>query len=135
MKSGRLDESIAFCGLVYGICDHNPDCTWCRSPLDSRDKCAKDGCYHGSCCIKCGLDGCWQCESFPCSNGRFLDADKGQMLGFLRYIRKYGKEEFVSRLVLNQRRGIMYGMKGAYRHRSVEEIEKLLNDEEELDIM
>jgi hypothetical protein len=78
------------------------------------------------------LEGCWECKSFPCSNGRFLDENKGQTLGFLQYIRKHGKEEFVSRLILNQQRGIMYGMKGAYRHKSLEEIEKLLNDREKV---
>ena len=126
METSRMMDSIAFCGLVCGLCDQNSSCTWCRNPIHPDDKCDKDRCYHRRCCTTKGMKGCWECELFPCTNGRFADENRGQTLGFLSYIKQYGEKALIDKLVSNQKRGIKCGVKGAYRHRPIEEVERLL---------
>jgi len=129
MSSTQLQESIAFCGLVCGLCDHIGSCS-CKAPIKAGDKCDKEYCPHRSCCLNNGLEGCWECSAFPCDKGRFSDENRGQTLGFLQYIRDFGKAGFINRLRLNQENGIQYGMGGAYRHKSYEEVNRLLRDGE-----
>ena len=126
-KIEELVDSVAYCGLVCGLCDHAPECTWCRNPRSDKDKCAKDTCYHRKCCLEKGLDGCWQCNLFPCDNGRFVDENTGQAVGFIECIRKKGIKEFISVLLCNEERGIIYGMFGDYRLKPLKEIMRLLS--------
>ncbi|WP_122628816.1 DUF3795 domain-containing protein [Lucifera butyrica] len=62
-----------------------------RLRLNLEDKCDKERCYHRTCCLKNGYNGCWECPSFPCDQGRFVDENRGQALGFLQYIKDFGK--------------------------------------------
>lgn len=125
MDATQLKNSIAFCGLVCGLCDHIIDCS-CKAPIKKGDKCDKEFCCHRACCLKNGYDGCWECALFPCDQGRFIDENKGQMLAFLQYIKDFDKGKFINRLLLNQRKGIKYGMGGAYRLKPYEEVNRLL---------
>jgi len=129
MDTSTLQESIAYCGLVCGLCDHIRDCT-CRGPIKLGDKCDKEHCPHRKCCREHDYDGCWECSLFPCNMGRFADENRGQMLGFLQYIKEFGKEKFIDRLLLNQKKEIAYGMGGAYRLKNLDEINHLLRDED-----
>ena len=47
-------------------------------------------------------------------------------MGFLSYIREHGKIAFVEKLISNEKKGIKCGVDGAYRHKPIEEIERLL---------
>lgn len=121
MDTEALQESIAFCGLVCGLCDHNDGCL------------CKASCHHRACCLEKGYDGCWECDEFPCDAGRFTNENRGQTLGFVEYIKEFGKARFIEKLLSNQKKGILYGMSGAYRHKTYEEVRRKLRDGEGCD--
>lgn len=129
MELKMLQGSIAYCGLACGLCDHNGDCQ-CKAPLKQEDKCDKAFCPHRACCLKKQHDGCWECDVFPCDKGRFADENRGQTLAFVEYIKEFGKERFINKLLSNQEKGILYGMSGAYRHKTYEEVRRKLRSEE-----
>jgi hypothetical protein len=130
MDDQELLKNVAYCGLVCSLCDHNPVCTWCRNPPCNTDRCDKDHCYHRQCCLEKGLAGCWECEDFPCSSGRFVDENRGQTVGFIKCIREQGIEGFINILQSNAGQGIRYGMSGDYRHKTEAEVLALLHSGE-----
>jgi len=115
-------ETVAYCGLVCGVCRNavQKGCKGCRSGGGDED------CYQRKCCIKNGLDGCWQCEKFSCNKGFFADADKawrGLCIGSVQCIKDYGIESYVDRLVSRLGKDVEYG---DYRFRDPQEIKTML---------
>lgn len=105
-----VEKDLAICGLAYVLCSHE-DCPGCKAR----------GCKEGSDCsvYKCatgkGLDGCYQCDMFPCDE----DMLKGiRSRAFIRYARKFGKQALLDRLRENFENSITYhtpdGSKGSY---------------------
>ncbi|MBE3113929.1 MAG: DUF3795 domain-containing protein [Actinobacteria bacterium] len=90
----NLENTISYCGLVCGLCS-NLECTGCKEPINKNDKCAKEICIHRNCSIQRNIKRCWECENYPCEKGRFSDENMGKTIGFMDYIRKYGKAEFI----------------------------------------
>lgn len=59
---------IAYCGLACCVCSENNKCVGCQS-----GGCDIHGwCKNHNCCREKGLNGCWECDDFPCS-GSMLD--------------------------------------------------------------
>ncbi|MBN1348159.1 DUF3795 domain-containing protein [candidate division KSB1 bacterium] len=83
-------ESVAYCGLVCAACIHSPaGCRHCRNGGGDPD------CYQRQCCRESKIDGCWQCDQFPCNHGYFSDpAWKGLCIGFCLAICEIGIEDF-----------------------------------------
>jgi len=88
----ELASSVAYCGLICGVCKHMKEgCIGCRGGGGDQ------GCYQRKCCRSKGIGGCWDCNSFPCDSGYFADeAWQGLCKGFVQCIRDEGIEKFVS---------------------------------------
>jgi len=122
LTSQELLETVAYCGLVCGLCVHaapeREGCAGCRNGGGSRD------CHQRTCCTDKGLDGCWQCEVFPCDEGFFGDdAWRGLCIGSVRCVKKHGLPAYVDRLVSRLGRSLELG---DYRHMSPDEVQGLL---------
>ena len=97
----RRDKGIAYCGLACAICGQNETCVGCRNE-GCKDK---DWCKNFKCCKEKGLNGCWECNDFPCSGGML---DKARIRAFASFIKKYGEDEFLECLEKNEKNGIVY---------------------------
>lgn len=104
------EKDLALCGLACVLCGKE-DCPGCKAR----------GCAQGSdcsvyrCVTKKGLDGCYECEEFPCGE----DMLKGiRNRAFNRYAALHGKQALLDRLRINYENGITYhradGLKGDY---------------------
>lgn len=83
-------NSFAPCGLICGLCKEAPaGCRGCRNGGGDQD------CYQLTCCRDKAITGCWQCESFPCDKGYFINEEwKGVITGFAKCARDMGPEAF-----------------------------------------
>ncbi|HDH10844.1 MAG TPA: DUF3795 domain-containing protein [Nitrospirae bacterium] len=93
------DRNFAPCGLICGLCEETHEgCKGCREGGGDQN------CYQLICCKAKGLDGCWQCKSFPCDNGYFVNKGwKGVIIGFAKCIREEGTEKFFG--IVESKRG------------------------------
>lgn len=85
--------TVGYCGICCGTCVHatvdREGCSGCRNRGGAKD------CYQRSCCVAKGIEGCWQCEDFPCSNGFFGDdAWKGFCIGCSEIIKELGIHKY-----------------------------------------
>jgi hypothetical protein len=73
------------------------------------------------------MDGCWQCEDFPCDEGHFANNDdpawRGICIGSVHCVRQYGKEEFLRRVTERLGKPIEYG---DHRYLDPEDVEEKL---------
>jgi hypothetical protein len=118
VSTPELANTIAYCGLVCGVCVHaareREGCPGCRQGGGDKH------CYQRTCCQDYGLQGCWECDEFPCEHGYFGDAAwRGICIGSLECIRDLGPAEFVARLVSKVGTHMEIG---DYRHRDPTEI-------------
>lgn len=57
-------KAIAFCGLACCVCSENKGCVGCQD-----GGCESHGwCKNYNCCKEKGLNGCWECSEFPCTD-------------------------------------------------------------------
>ncbi|NOZ67741.1 MAG: DUF3795 domain-containing protein [Deferribacteres bacterium] len=112
-------DNFAYCGLVCGLCrEAGEKCRGCRNGGADAD------CYQRNCCIEKGIDGCWQCETFPCDRGYFGDEKwRGICLGFAHCIRAVGPEEFFGIVESTLGRELDYE---DYLYRDVKDVVKML---------
>lgn len=119
----ELAETVGYCGLVCGVCIH-------RCQTDCRGGGGPKDCYQRKCCQDKGLNGCWECEEFPCDHGFFAKtpdpAWRGICIGSAQFIRERGLEEYVARVVARFGRAVDYE---DYRYRSPQEIKDFLYGE------
>ena len=94
------DKDLALCGLACVLCSQE-DCPGCKMR-----GCKKvSHCSIYNCAIKKELDGCYQCDDFPCDE----DMLKGtRNRTFNLYARKFGKNALLERLHINYENGITY---------------------------
>lgn len=105
-----IDKDLGLCGLACTLCSQ-VDCLGCKL------RGCKEGCdctvY--MCVTEKGLDGCYQCEEYPCDE-KMLQGIRGK--AFNRYAREFGKQALLNRLQVNFDNGISYhkadGLKGDY---------------------
>ena len=118
-----MKENVAYCGLVCGVCKHTEKgCPGCRNGGGD------ESCHQRACCVENALDGCWQCDGFPCDKGFFADdAWKGLCIGSIQCIKDMGREAFVERVESGMGQSVEYG---DYRFKSAEDVRTLLNDSE-----
>jgi hypothetical protein len=91
-------ESVAFCGFVCTACSEAADpavaCPGCRAGGGETD------CRQRLCCLEQGIDGCWQCERFPCAEGFSSDGHDAGSRGFwvasVQCVRDLGLERYVA---------------------------------------
>jgi hypothetical protein len=127
MNHKEIIDSIAYCGLVCALDSCFENCNGCKSGTG----CGDDKCVQRECCIIRGLNGCWECDDFPCGKGYFANEEtsKGQFIGCVRYIKEFGFDKLVERIISNQHDGIKYGLGGDYANKSETEVIRLLHKE------
>ena len=118
------ERDLGLCGLACVLCG-DTDCLGCKK------RAAKSGC---DCSVfKCadakGLDGCYQCDCFPCDEGMFENV---RVRAFNMYAKQFGKDKLLERLKINFENGIIYhnpdGSTGDYDLLETEEdIIRLIN--------
>ena len=118
----ELTSTVAYCGLVCGVCRNAVEkrCAGCRNGGGNKN------CYQKKCCVEKGLDGCWQCEEFPCDNGFFADSNKmwrGLCVGSAQCIQDYGLEGYVDRMVSRLGNDVDYL---EYKFKDIQEIKSVL---------
>jgi hypothetical protein len=111
MENAALVSSVAYCGLICGLCHLANECDGCRG---TASKCSaqaerEKGCFHRNCCLRREFAGCWECPDFPCQQQMFAGATRGELIGFCRYIRADGLERFVAAILANEQQGMPYG--------------------------
>lgn len=99
------EKGIAYCGLACCLCSENEECVGWRN-----DGCKdKDWCKNYKCCKKKGIQGCWECKDFPCSDSML---DKMRIRAFTKFISQYGEEELLKCLERNKKAGTVYHYEG-----------------------
>lgn len=68
-----------------------------------------NACKNYNCCREKGLNGCWECNEFPCSGGML---DKPRIRAFVRFVNEYGENKLVRCLLRNKENGIQYHYAG-----------------------
>lgn len=105
----ELKNSIAYCGLVCKLCNEGKSgqCIGCR------DKC--DGCSIKECAKSRKINGCWECNEFPCDEGMFKNK---RTKAFVRMAKEEGIHKLAEYLKKNCDKGIQYhkadGSQGDY---------------------
>lgn len=119
MVNKELINTVAYCGLICGACRNTEKgCNGCRSGGGD------DDCYQRKCCLEKGINGCWQCDTFPCDKGFFADEEwKGLCRGFVQCIKDKGIEEFISLVQSKLGKVIEYG---EFRFKHEQEIVAIL---------
>jgi hypothetical protein len=101
----QRDKGLAYCGLACCVCSESAACAGCRS-----EGCGgKEWCKNFKCCRERGLDGCWECDEFPCEGGIL---DKVRIRAFAEFIRENGEEELMDCLERNEKAGMVYHYEG-----------------------
>ena len=99
------EKGIAYCGLVCALCSENSGCPGCRNE-GCKDK---DFCKNFRCCKEKGLNGCWECDEFPCT-GSMLE--KIRIRAFAGFIKEYGENCILDCLARNEEDGLIYHYPG-----------------------
>lgn len=104
------EREMGFCGLACVLCS-SADCLGCKG-RGHNEGC---DCTIYQCAIQKEIDGCYQCNSFPCSEEMFKQT---RIRAFNHYARQFGKQNLLERLRINQQQGVAYhradGLKGDY---------------------
>lgn len=99
------EKGIAYCGLACALCTVEKDCVGCK-----KGGCAsKDWCKIYKCCQKKKINGCYECEDFPCDEPMLA---KIKISTFSKFINRYGEEKLLDNLERNEKSGIVYHYDG-----------------------
>ena len=110
MTAEQLAKSIAYCGLICGLCSPDGSCD-CRLSNHCGKKASPEGCFQYGCCRKKGLAGCWECPDFSCDKDMFNDSHP-RLRAFVKCIKEDGMEAFSQYLLRNFENGILYHRNG-----------------------
>ncbi len=95
------EKGMGFCGLACCLCEGKEGCLGCREGTCPE----KERCRPYECAQSRALEGCWQCEEFPCQ-APVLQSLRTQ--AFVGYISKFGMEKIMDRLEEGEKDGIVY---------------------------
>lgn len=98
-------KGIAFCGLACCVCSENENCAGCKE----HDCQSHEDCRHYNCCHAKKLDGCWECNDFPCDSPMYT---KLRVRTFAKFASKYGVDSLVRALKRNEECGVLYHYRG-----------------------
>jgi len=112
-------SGVGYCGLVCAVCSRSDEgCLGCRAGGGNVH------CVQRQCCRNKRLDGCWQCESFPCDKGYLAGEEwRGLCIACVQSIKAHGVEALVSRSRLQLGEMVDYG---DYRFKDTREISETL---------
>jgi hypothetical protein len=120
-----LTNSIAYCGLVCGMCHLKAECDFCKN---TASLCARsEVCFQRDCCVQRGMEGCWECDEFPCGRDMHGPGHDLRIRAFVTFIKAEGADALVDCLLRNEALGIHYGKDRDYDGKgSEEEVIRLL---------
>ena len=122
MDINEVSESIGYCGLVCKLCHLADKCDGCKSNKNCCGKhLSEKGCYQYNCCLDKNINGCWECEDFPCDEDMFSNTHDIRLRAFVRCIKEEGAEKLAEYLIRNQGNGILYGHNKDYDNLENEE--------------
>lgn len=124
MENKEIADSIAYCGLICGMCQPAHICH-CKTENHCGKRLSKEGCFQYQCCIEKGLKGCWECELAPCGKD-MLAPDKIKLRAFIRCMKEDGLENFDKAIKNNAQQGVVYHRKGIYGDYDLETEEEVL---------
>jgi len=95
-----IEKDLGVCGLACVLCSAE-DCLGCKM------RAAKEGCDCSiyKCATAKGLDGCYQCDDFPCEEDMHKNI---RNRAFNLYAKRHGKTALLERLRINYESGITY---------------------------
>ena len=105
----KRELGIARCGLACCLCSENDHCLGCSSAQCTD----KDWCENRKCSIEKSCSHCYDCGE-NCRKGLL---SKIKPYGFTLFIKKYGEEELLNCIEINERNGVVYhrsGINGDY---------------------
>lgn len=106
MTAVQLKESIAYCGLVCGLCSPDASCD-CRTANHCVQRFAPGGCHQYRCCRLNNYAGCWECPVAPCGKG-MLAPHKVKLRAFIRCIKEDGLDALCQYLKNGMDAGYIY---------------------------
>ena len=111
----EIAASIGYCGLVCKLCHLSDKCSGCKSEHNCCGRhLSGSGCYQYNCCVNKGIEGCWECEDFPCAEDMFSDSHDVRLRAFIRCAKEEGIEQLAEYVLVNSQKGIRYGHKKDY---------------------
>ncbi len=123
----EITGSIAYCGLICKLCHLSSVCDGCKSTDNNCPKyLSEEGCFQHECCLKKNLNGCWECEEFPCDNDMYSIESDQKIKAFARCIKEDGAEQFIQYVLDNKERGIDVAIGKDYDNKTEAEVLKLL---------
>jgi len=93
----ELRDTVGYCGLICGVCPGAGQCD-CRTAPKPEEA----GCIQRNCAIDKGIDGCWECDDFPCGEGYFGPQHggwRGLCVASVQYAREHGLDALVDLVV------------------------------------
>lgn len=129
MNKKEIVESISYCGLICKLCHLADECDGCKN---TASKCPNHsqkwgGCYQRNCCTDKNLNGCFECEEFPCNKDMFSETHDVRIRAFVRCIKEEGSEKLIDYIIENDKKNIKYGFQKDYDFKqNEEEVLKLL---------
>ncbi|MBB5264689.1 hypothetical protein HNP82_001817 [Catenibacillus scindens] len=104
------ENSIAYCGLLCGLCHPEGDCN-CKFENHCSKQSSARGCFQYNCCSSKNLNGCWECTESPCGIDMHT-LDNVKIRAFIRCIKEDGLEKFISYIENNMGQGLVYHRHG-----------------------
>lgn len=107
MNEKDVATMIGSCGKACRLCKEYTYCSGCKSheALGSRRR-TRDGCYHYSCCRRKQIEGCWECEAFPCANDLFASKQAVYLRAFVSCIQEQGIDIYAHHVFLRFLMGV-----------------------------
>ncbi len=127
MDRDRIIKSIAYCGLICELCHQANECDGCKSKKNNCGKhLSEAGCFQRMCCIEKRIDGCWECDNFPCDKDMYSKSHDPKVKAFAQCIKEDGVENFINCVLKNKKRGLDIKYQGDYNFKNETEVLTLL---------
>lgn len=109
MNEKDVANNMGCCGRACKLCEQAAYCDGCHShnPQMARSQ-TKDGCFQFICCRRKKLNGCWECDEFPCERDMFAGNSAMSLKTFVKCAQIEGIEQVGKFLFRNSLRGIVY---------------------------
>lgn len=104
----KRELGIARCGLPCCLCSENDTCKGCRREgyVELSWCPGADWCEVRKCGIEKDINGCYECEPANCQKGMYAENLKAR--AFAEYARRYGMEDLLDRLEINEKNGVVF---------------------------
>lgn len=134
MNIEQIANSVAYCGLICSLCRDDVECN-CKTDNHCGKRLSKEGCFQFDCCVRKGINGCWECSEAPCDKDMFSPnkteriSSRTKLRAFITCIKEDGIDNFAKYISNNAKNGIIYhrnGIYGDYDLKTEEDILQLL---------